>query len=87
MEHSENYVDFGIVSGLTGFWHAAALLLILQHQAFGDLSGPFLNVSGSAGAGPSGTVDFFTGKGTEGQNVSGGDSPSVLRLAPMPRCS
>jgi hypothetical protein len=41
MEHSENYVVFGIVSALTGFWHAAALLLILRHQAFGWVLGVF----------------------------------------------
>ena len=36
-----------------------------------DLGGPFLSVSGSAGAGPAETLDFFTGKGIQGQNVTG----------------
>jgi len=35
----ENYVAFGIVSGLTGFWYAAALLLILQNDTVGWLLG------------------------------------------------
>lgn len=39
MEHGENYIVFGIVSTVTAFWYAAALLLILQGQTFGWLLG------------------------------------------------
>lgn len=39
MEHSENYVVFGIVNALTAAWYAAALLLIFQNQVLGWVLG------------------------------------------------
>ena len=39
MEHGESYIVFGIVNALTGFWYAAALLMILQNEALGWVLG------------------------------------------------
>src|SRR6266446_3518346 len=41
MGFGENYIAFGIVCAITGFWHAASLLLILQNDAAGWLFGAF----------------------------------------------
>jgi len=41
MGFGENYIAFGIVCGITGFWHAASLLLILHNDAAGWLFGAF----------------------------------------------
>ena len=37
-----------------------------------DISGPFANSSASFGAGLSGSVDAFSGPGSQGQTVAGG---------------
>ena len=35
MGYRENYIAFGFVNALTGFWYAAAILFIVQNDVFG----------------------------------------------------